>query len=215
MLKKLSSGSETKQKKPEKMTIKDIDKMKLESKLKEKGMEAMNQEQSAMTGQNALRLSQAFHRRLVFLKQHLDTEIHPIAQIIANFKTFYSCQYQYLLMKNKRILLRPMLPTKEKGIPRDPKKVVENNVRVLKNELKQFIEQIVVALLSFYSIKLGPTDIKRELVVNMVTNIILKDEIYIIVYRMLSEQHWDDILKLRSIQANTPFVDSKFSLDAL
>jgi hypothetical protein len=62
---------------------------------------------------------------------------------------------------------------------------------------------------------LPPRDIKRELVVNMVSNIILKGEIYVIIYSLLSELHKEDIIKLREVHQNQALLKSKFSLEAL
>ena len=43
-------------------------------------------------------------------------------------------------------------------------------------------------------------DIKRELVVNMITNIVLQDEIYVIIYSLLTQLHKEEIIKLRMVQ---------------
>jgi hypothetical protein len=45
----------------------------------------------------------------------------------------------------------------------------------------------------FYSIKVNKNDLKRELMVNMVTNIIIKDEIYLILFSVYSQLLDDDI----------------------
>lgn len=48
--------------------------------------------------------------------------------------------------------------------------VIKHNVNVLKKELNGFIKCIVTCILKFYEIKISPTDIKRDLIVNMITN---------------------------------------------
>jgi len=58
-------------------------------------------------------------------------------------------------------------------------------------------------LLKFYHFQLPPNDIKRDLVENIITNLILKDEIYVILFSLYSELMEDDITKLQEIQ-NSP-----------
>lgn len=56
----------------------------------------------------------------------------------------------------------------------------------MKYELKGFIKCIVAQIFVFYGIELGPRDVKRDLAENMVTNIILRDEIYVILFKLYS-----------------------------
>lgn len=49
---------------------------------------------------------------------------------------------------------------------------------------------------------------------NVVTNLILQDEIYVIIYSLTSEHLQDDIQKIRTIQNNESLLDSKFSLQS-
>lgn len=48
--------------------------------------------------------------------------------------------------------------------------MTKHNVNVLKKELNGFIQCIVTCILKFYEIRISPTDIKRDLIVNMITN---------------------------------------------
>lgn len=65
--------------------------------------------------------------------------------------------------------------------------MAKHNVSVLKQEIISFIKCIVTCILKFYQIKLSPTDIKRDLIVNMITNQIVREEIYFILFSMYSE----------------------------
>ena len=65
--------------------------------------------------------------------------------------------------------------------------MTKHNVSVLKQEINSFIKCIVTCILKFYQIRLSPTDIKRDLIVNMITNQIVRDEIYFILFSMYSE----------------------------
>lgn len=63
----------------------------------------------------------------------------------------------------------------------------------MKEEIKGFIECIVDQVLHFYEIKLSKKDIKRDLMVNMISNVIIKDDIYFILFRMYSKMLDSDI----------------------
>lgn len=67
------------------------------------------------------------------------------------------------------------------------------NTEVLKHEIKGFIEQIVNAVMQFYEIQMSKKDIKRDLMVNMITNIVIKEDIYFILFRMYSKMLNEDI----------------------
>ena len=72
-------------------------------------------------------------------------------------------------------------------------KRIKNNVQVLEKEIKGFIKCIVSQLLKFYMFALKLKDIKRDLIDNMITNMILKDEIYMILFSLYSELDEDKI----------------------
>lgn len=72
-------------------------------------------------------------------------------------------------------------------------------MKVLKNELKGFIKCIVQQILKFYAITLKFNDIKRDLIENLVTNMILKDEIYAILYSLYTELNEEKIQKLKKV----------------
>ena len=76
---------------------------------------------------------------------------------------------------------------------------IKQNVDIIKDEIKGFIECLVNCINEFYSIKVNKNDLKRELMVNMVTNIIVKDEIYLILFGMYSQLLDDDIQKIKNI----------------
>lgn len=57
------------------------------------------------TGLSAVQLSSKFHENLVFIKRQLETASHPIFKIISYFRSVYSCQYTFLLLRNKQVRL--------------------------------------------------------------------------------------------------------------
>lgn len=90
-----------------------------------------------------------------------------------------------------------------------------NNTNVLKKELKSFIRCIVEQILNFYCIQLRQNDLKRDLVENMVTNMVLKDEVYAIMFRMYSELHDENIQLLKEVQDNEQLLATKLNLEKL
>jgi len=100
-----------------------------------------------------LRLSAQFHEKLLFIKKHLESKAHPISKIINHFKDLYSCQYYFLLMKNKKVFLKTYNKAEGKDeqdlqmIYDSPsmakEKRIKNNVKVLEKEIKGFINCIV------------------------------------------------------------------------
>ena len=78
-------------------------------------------------------------------------------------------------------------------------KRIKNNVSVLEKEIKGFINCIVIQLLKFYKFAMKQRDIKKDLFENMISNAILKDEIYMILFSLYSELHEVKISKIREI----------------
>ena len=54
-------------------------------------------------------------------------------------------------------------------------------------------------MLRFYDIELKRRDVKRDLFENVITGLILRDEIYTIMFRLYSEIEDDNIQKLNAI----------------
>ena len=73
----------------------------------------------------------------------------------------------------------------------------------------------MTCILKFYQIKLSQTDIKRDLLVNMVTNLIVKDEIYFILFSMYSELNRENIKKMTTVQENQKALEQYLSFEAL
>ena len=91
-------------------------------------------------------------------------------------------------MKNHKVYLKTFVPGEGKDEQDEgmiylttsmtEKNRRQNNVTALRQEIKGFIKCLIDAVLSFYLIRLRPNDLKRDLVENIITNMILKDEIY-------------------------------------
>lgn len=77
--------------------------------------------------------------------------------------------------------------------------IVPPDVKILNKEIKGFIKIIVEVILVFYNLKLGKRDIKRDLMLNMVTNLIIKDEIYLLFIKLYSDDLANDIYKFSQV----------------
>jgi len=97
----------------------------------------------------------------------------------------------------------------------DTQVMTKHSVGVLKQEINSFIQCILTCILKFYHIRLSRTDIKRDLLVNMVTNLIVKDEIYFILFSMYSELNAENIKKMTAVQANKAALDKFLSFEVL
>lgn len=86
---------------------------------------------------------------------------------------------------------------------------------MLKIEIKGFINTIVDQVLRFYDIELKKRDVKRDLFENVITGLVLRDEIYTIMFRLYSEIEEENIIKLNMIQMNDEILNTKLSLKAL
>jgi hypothetical protein len=127
-------------------------------------------------------------------------------------------------MKNHKVYLKTFVPGEGKDEQDEgmiylttsmtEKNRRQNNVTALRQEIKGFIKCLIDAVLSFYLIRLRPNDLKRDLVENIITNMILKDEIYTIIFRLYSELYEEDIHCLRRLQDNQVLLQQKLSLDS-
>jgi len=77
--------------------------------------------------------------------------------------------------------------------------IIPPDVKILNREIKGFIKIIVEVILVFYKLRLGKRDIKRDLMLNMVTNLIIKDEIYLLFIKLYSDDLANDIYKFSQI----------------
>ena len=85
----------------------------------------------------------------------------------------------------------------------------------MKNEIKGFTRCLVEQILRFYCIQLKQNDIKKDLVENMVTNMIIKEDIYDIMYKLYTELNEKDIQLLKKIQDNQQTLNVKLNFEAL
>ena len=123
--------------------------------------------------------------------------MHPLSKIMNQFRNLYSQQYYCLLNKNKKVQLKIDEHVFDHKMPKQ--KMMQNNADILRKEIKGFINSIVDQVLRFYDIELKKRDVKRDLFENVITGLVLRDEIYTIMFRLYSEIEEDNIQKLNTI----------------
>ena len=117
--------------------------------------------------------------------------MHPLAKIMNQFRNVFSLQYYCLLNKNKKIQLKVGEGVFDHKMSKQ--KMMQNNADILRMEIKGFIKTIVDQVLRFYDIELKKRDVKRDLFENVITGLVLRDEIYTIMFRLYSKIEEDNI----------------------
>lgn len=158
-------------------------------------------------------MSSIFHENLLFIKKQIEKTEHPLNKIITHFRKVFQCQYELLLMKNGRLRLHSQQAVVDDFAT--AKEITRENMNALKKEVKGFIDAIVSAVLKFYEIKLGPRDIKRDMMVNVLTNVVVKEEIYIIIFNNYSKYYDEDIQKMHAVQHSNLIQDKYLGFEAL
>lgn len=88
---------------------------------------------------------------------------------------------------------------------------------VQRSILKQ-INLFVDAFIQFYSFEdviKSEKDLKRELVFNLVTNLVLTSELYFLCYNLQTSEHESDIKKLRQLMNDKAFLENQLHMDLL
>lgn len=84
--------------------------------------------------------------------------------------------------------------------------------------LLKMINLFVEAVISFYSLEdqiKGEKDLRRELLFNLLTNLILEGELYFIVYNLSSGAIEADLHKLRSIMGSKELLENCIPMSEL
>ena len=92
------------------------------------------------------------------------------------------------------------------------------NSKILKECNKQihfFIEVVTQAIIKFYRINVNPGELKRDLIVNLATKMVLADEVYFLVFNLLSIHYSLDLHKLTQVMQNKAVLDKQLNLTAL
>jgi hypothetical protein len=84
--------------------------------------------------------------------------------------------------------------------------------------LLKFINVVVDALIVFYRIEdqiRNERDLKRELLFNLVTNLILDSELYFLIFNLTSLSEEDNIIVLKRIMSNRAFLENHLPMKEL
>ncbi|CDW81254.1 UNKNOWN [Stylonychia lemnae] len=172
------------------------------------------------TGQSVLKQCSNFHEQVLLIKKHLLNTRHPITLIINLFKVkFYSQNFNLLQKQNfedsrsyessSSISTEVMQAQKTKR---------EANTKILKNCNKQihfFIDLIVRVVIAFYQLSVRSQDIKRDLIVNLVTKFILSDEVYFLMFNLISIHFSKDLHKLTLVMQNKQIQQQFLNFESL
>ena len=71
-----------------------------------------------------------------------------------------------------------------------------------------FIELIVKAIIYFYNIPIKQGELKRDLLTNLSTNLILSDEVYFLMYNLYSTASTEDLHHLSQIMSNKKLLEN-------
>ena len=82
-------------------------------------------------------------------------------------------------------------------------------------QVKLFIRMIAEAIIDFYKIKLGIFDLKKDLITVLSTNLIMSEEVYFVMFNMLSQVQEKKLQKLKKVMNSVETQEKYFSFDAL
>lgn len=69
-------------------------------------------------------------------------------------------------------------------------------------EVHIFIEMMVKSLILMYSLEIKQNEMKRDLIVNLITNQVIKSETYFLIFNFFAALQRNEILALSDIMGN-------------
>jgi len=127
-------------------------------------------------------LNENMEEKIEVLKQHLSIKEHPIRRVIDKFEKRFFEEHIPLLQKD--------------NMEQKSKLMIRKNTEKAIREVQFFVGVIFRTLLKFYKIIILATNTNKELVINMLTNIILKDKVYEIVFLLICKDEEDNVREL-------------------
>ena len=125
-----------------------------------------------------LNQDEKFYDKVLFIKRQLVIPLHPIRDIIERLKEMFIEHSMVLLCKQSDPIAKEVLS----------EATFEEKMNYAKESLIRVINIIVEAVLIFYNLdtQIKPHDLKRELFINLVTNIVLEGELYFLIFNLIS-----------------------------
>ena len=126
-----------------------------------------------------------FYDQVLYVKRQLNEPHHPIRSIIEFFKTQFAEKCEVLLCVTADENAYELLYDAS----------FEEKLAYAKASILRIINVFVDALLVFYDLDtiVKPHDLKREFFINLVTNIVLSDELYFLIFNVISNCFRDDL----------------------
>ena len=89
-------------------------------------------------------------------------------------------------------------------------KAVKKQAKECISQIHFFIGVIVTCLTRFYAIEVKPmgNDLKKDLLVNLVTNFVLADDIYFLIFNLMSVTEQRKLQKLTTVIHNQKIIDT-------
>lgn len=93
----------------------------------------------------------------------------------------------------------------------------EQKLAYVQKSIQKQINLIVDALITFYRLEeiRGERDLKRELLINLVTNFVLEGELYFLVYNLTSLTDEDKIQRLKKLMMSRAFLENCLEMGKL
>ena len=145
-------------------------------------------------------LGKIFHQKVLQIKNALENKSHPFTLMIEKFKCFIIMECMPLLNVNWSEANR------------------QSRVEYIESALYRLIGLFVDALVLFYGLDLeirNERDLKRELLFNLIGNLILNGEIYFMLYNLTSLEQEKDIMELNGVMMDRPFLENHLSMHDL
>ena len=94
-------------------------------------------------------------------------------------------------------------------------KINTKAIKNCQNQIHFIIDVIVNNINNFYGLGLKPKELKRDLLVNLATNLILSDEVYFLMFNLLSIYHQRSLHKLNTVMSDKFILDNQLNFKEL
>ncbi|CDW81903.1 UNKNOWN [Stylonychia lemnae] len=154
--------------------------------------------QSDETGQEALCLSRKFNECAQVIKRHLEDPENPLYKIIIKFDQLFYQQYNELIQTSFDKINNNQAPI-FKAAP-------------IVQQVQSFVKTIFLTLLKFYRIELKPQDLKKDLLINLVTTMVMQNQTYSIIMNAIL---FENVHRIKKIQQNMTRFKHRVNLQKL
>lgn len=151
-------------------------------------------------GVDALQASdEDFNQKILLIKKQLEQKDHPINELLEHFNKVFYAQY------NKEV---------ERGM-KGQSPATEEQMKKIIGEVQTWVRLAFFSVLRFYRLNLQGMqfgDVRKDLLLNMITSIVMKDYTYSIIMNTILQAQND---RVKQIQRNMSKYKYKLSLEKL